>query len=335
MKEKEIKEYFDQIFETMAPDLLDEICSQQREKIADEDELFGKDEPLFEDKKKKIVGGSVITAVAACFLAIILFAVPNVNLPQDNNVAFMIVIDVNPSISVKFNSEGQISDVIAGNKDAEKITENIKKKVSDETKYEDIMNIIIDEIHKQGYLNERKNSMLVTIVSGDSKKRKEVLSQVKNNTEKYVEESNKKIKTIYQGIKVNKEIRNVAKKNNVSIGKAALCIKLAKANNENYNKLCEKSISKLAADVEKNGIADDKIIYNGLLDSEELEVITDETQESIAVMEEETQTESEIISTEETDTEEISATETVESTKIDGTTTEPEMDNIITTSENK
>ena len=51
-------------------------------------------------------------------------------------------------------------------------------------------------------------------------------------------------------IKVDKKVEKVAKKNNVSLGKAALCIKLAEAGKEDYNKLCRKSINTLAGEVE-------------------------------------------------------------------------------------
>lgn len=65
---------------------------------------------------------------------------------------------------------------------------------------------------------------------------KEVLNQfniILKNTEI---DKEKKFKTIYQDIKVDKKVEKVAKKNNVSLGKAALCIKLAEAGKEDYNK---------------------------------------------------------------------------------------------------
>lgn len=93
--------------------------------------------------------------------------------------------------------------------------------------------------------------MLVTVVSDNAKTRKEVLNSVQYNTEKYEIDKGKKFKTIYQDIKVDKKVEKVAKKNNVSLGKAALCIKLAEAGKEDYNKLCRKSINTLAGEVEK------------------------------------------------------------------------------------
>ena len=47
MKEKDIKEILDDKFESMAPDLVNKICENKIEKIKDESELFGNDEPLF------------------------------------------------------------------------------------------------------------------------------------------------------------------------------------------------------------------------------------------------------------------------------------------------
>ena len=55
MKEKDIKEILDDKFESMAPDLVNKICENKIEKIKDESELFGNDEPLFRIKLYLVV----------------------------------------------------------------------------------------------------------------------------------------------------------------------------------------------------------------------------------------------------------------------------------------
>lgn len=54
----------------------------------------------------------------------------------------------------------------------------------------------------------------------------------------------KKVKcaTIYQNCVSNEKIKKVAKKNKVSEGKAALCIKIAKKEKVSIKKMCKKSI---------------------------------------------------------------------------------------------
>ena len=75
MKEKDIKEILDDKFESMAPDLVNKICENKIEKIKDESELFGNDEPLFR-KNNKVIFGGIVTAMVACIMIVIMVFSP-------------------------------------------------------------------------------------------------------------------------------------------------------------------------------------------------------------------------------------------------------------------
>ena len=313
MKEKDIKEILDDKFESMAPDLVNKICENKIEKIKDESELFGNDEPLFR-KNNKVIFGGIVTAMVACIMIVIM--------------VFSIIVDVNPSITVQFNKEGCVEKIVAGNKDAKLIVKKLRNKLNEKSKCEDVMNGIIKEISNEGYLKKNKNSMLVTVVSDNAKTRKEVLNSVQYNTEKYEIDKEKKFKTIYQDIKVDKKVEKVAKKNNVSLGKAALCIKLAEAGKEDYNKLCRKSINTLAGEVEKKGVAndDDELILNiepAIVEEEISEPFTEEEiTETISETESQETTseyESEVTTEETSEVENTQEIETTQSQEIQTT----------------
>ena len=176
----------------------------------------------------KVIFGGIVTAMVACIMIVIMVFSPKQQFKEEK-YAFSIIVDVNPSITVQFNKEGCVEKIVAGNKDAKLIVKKLRNKLNEKSKCEDVMNGIIKEISNEGYLKKNKNSMLVTVVSDNAKTRKEVLNSVQYNTEKYEIDKGKKFKTIYQDIKVDKKVEKVAKKNNVSLGKAALCIKLAVA----------------------------------------------------------------------------------------------------------
>ena len=326
MKEKDIKEILDDKFESMAPDLVNKICENKIEKIKDESELFGNDEPLFR-KNNKVIFGGIVTAMVACIMIVIMVFSPKQQFKEEK-YAFSIIVDVNPSITVQFNKEGCVEKIVAGNKDAKLIVKKLRNKLNEKSKCEDVMNGIIKEISNEGYLKKNKNSMLVTVVSDNAKTRKEVLNSVQYNTEKYEIDKGKKFKTIYQDIKVDKKVEKVAKKNNVSLGKAALCIKLAEAGKEDYNKLCRKSINTLAGEVEKKGVAndDDELILNiepAIVEEEISEPFTEEEiTETISETESQETTseyESEVTTAETSEVENTQEIETTQSQEIQTT----------------
>ena len=152
MKEKDIKEILDDKFESMAPDLVNKICENKIEKIKDESELFGNDEPLFR-KNNKVIFGGIVTAMVACIMIVIMVFSPKQQFKEEK-YAFSIIVDVNPSITVQFNKEGCVEKIVAGNKDAKLIVKKLRNKLNEKSKCEDVMNGIIKEISNEGYLKK-------------------------------------------------------------------------------------------------------------------------------------------------------------------------------------
>ena len=319
MQEKDIREKLNQELDEMAPDILNKILQTPIEPIKSEKELLGKNKPLYKKKRdiKKIIWAPAMVAVAACIVLLVMIMQPtSIQNPvkKQSDIAFAITIDVNPSISISVNKDGKVEKINADNKDAKKIVKQVNKQVDENTDYNKAVKLVVKQLNENGYLKKKKNGMLVSVISEDKKYGKEKLEEIKEQTKKV--EKNKKIKctTVYQVCEKNSEAVKVAEKNNVSIGKAALCLKLAEKENTSVKKMCKKNIDTLVKKAEKSGdvIADDVIIIDEVETVLEMEDITFET-DSITLETESVEESSEQI--EETTTSEIE-TKTEEHTEI-------------------
>ena len=211
MNNKDIKRKLNNDIDNMAPDILQNILSQPIEKIETEEELFGKNETLFEKEKSSIYRGmtfKMAMAVSMCLVLLITLVYPGMIGNETQTVyAFSVNIDVNPSVRINVNTVGRVESVKALNKDAKKLLEkvpNLKKE-----NYLKATKIIMDSCYKKGYLKKKKSAALVSIVSKD----KAVNKNNFKNLKKVIKNSNKsKGVIIFQNYKTNKKATKLAKK---------------------------------------------------------------------------------------------------------------------------
>lgn len=314
MQEKDIRKKLNQELDEMAPDILNKILAQPIEPVKSEKELFGKNKPLFKEKKqiRNYFWAPAMTAVvAACILIAILIMQPwSLTQTTPTNTAFNIMIDVNPSINIKVNKDGTVDKVEAGNKDAKEIVKKINKELDKGTTYNKAVELTIKQLKNQGYLKKEKNAMLLSVVSDDKEAIKETAKEIKETAKKYKEKKDIKCTTVYQNCEVNDKVLKVAEKNKVSVGKAAFCMKIAEKENVDVDNICEKNIYALIKEVEESG-ADifeqdmDEYVMSGDLGIDldvETESVTGES-ESVSGETESITGESESVTFEETSTE--------------------------------
>lgn len=333
MQEKDIREKLNQELDEMAPDILNKILAQPIEPVKSEKELFGKNKPLFKEKKKmgNYFWAPAMTAVAACILiAVMLFKPWAVSPTAQANTAFSIIIDVNPSISIRVNKDGTVDKVEAGNKDAKEIVEKVNKKIDKNTTYNKAVKLTIKQLDKQGYLKKEKNAMLLSVVSDDKEAVKDTVKEIKNTAKAYKEEKKIKCTTVYQNCEVDEKVKKVAEKNNVSVGKAAFCLKIAEKEKVDVDNMCKKNIYTLIKEAEEKGaVIYDLDIMNDFSEDVMTGSLFDES-ESISGESESITEESESLSVEETSTVEESQTVEVASDnqpEQEGTTVSNEIIN--------
>lgn len=288
MQEKDIREKLNQELEEMAPDMLEKILSKPIEPLKNEKELFGRNKPLFKEKKnmKQYFIVPAMLAVAACLVMAVILMKPLFNVQNNNTkMAFSIIVDVNPSVEIQVNKDGKVDRVVADNKDAKSMIREINGEIKKDYDYNDAMKVVIKNFKKNGYLKKKNSAMLVSLTNEKEDVPKEKLKEIKIETTKVLADKKIKCKTVFQNCKIDGDVKKVAKKNNVSVGKASLCIKLAQKENTSVKKMCKKSIDTLVKKVEeiKKDVNKDWIIDDDLPDEPESEtntvgIIADETE---------------------------------------------------------
>lgn len=288
MQEKDIREKLNQELEEMAPDMLEKILSKPIEPVKNEKELFGRNKSLFKEKKniKQYFIVPAMLAVAACLVMAVILMKPLFNVQNNNTkMAFSIIVDVNPSVEIQVNKDGKVDRVLADNKDAKSMIREINGEIKKDYDYNDAMKVVIKNFKKNGYLKKKNSAMLVSLTNEKEDVPKEKLKEIKIETIKVLADKKIKCKTVFQNCKIDGDVKKVAKKNDVSVGKASLCIKLAQKENTSVKKMCKKSIDTLVKKVEeiKKDVNEDWIIDDDLQDEPESEtntseIISDETE---------------------------------------------------------
>ncbi len=281
MQEKDIKKKLNQELEEMAPDILNKILIQPIEPVKSEKELFGKNKPLFKEKKKisKFVFAPAITAFVACLLfSIFLFDKPssNPNVVVEQSMAFSIIIDVNPSITIEVNDDGNVEKIVAGNKDAKKIVSRLNKNIESDISYNKAVKMVVEQLNKEGYLKKKNKAMLFSVVADNESIGEEKVAEVRKKTEKFTKKKKIKCKPIYQNCVVTERIKDVAEKNNISVGKAAFCIKIAEKKKDiKVEDICDETIDNLVVQAEYSGITVNNVVI------EETATVYEETSETV------------------------------------------------------
>ena len=185
-----------------------------------------------EKKRKLPIMATISTLCVVCLLFI-------GGLYYNNNyrVTSKVGIDVNPSVELKINQKEKVLEVVANNDDGKKIISDMDLKGSD---INVAVNALIGSMVKNGYINELANSILISVENNDSTKaenlRQEILNQIDMEN----------ISIISQTVNEEKELTDLAKEYNISLGKVKI-IKQIMANNNllTFEQLSSLSINEL------------------------------------------------------------------------------------------
>ena len=149
-------------YEKTTPNSIEEI----RQKLED-----GNKGKIMEESRKKVKKTPMfILKPVMATMMLVLCVFLGVDYYGNNYIADSVVsIDVNPSISLEINEAEKIISATALNDDANKILQDINlEKVDLNT----AVYAIIGSMLKNGYIDELKNSVLVTVQNDDQKKAK-------------------------------------------------------------------------------------------------------------------------------------------------------------------
>ncbi|MCR4745614.1 MAG: hypothetical protein K5894_10360 [Lachnospiraceae bacterium] len=245
MNIKDIEKHIKRGIGNLVPDLKDKIWETPVEK-ADKDAWFLKNSA--QKKFFKINSISTYVAAAAAVFFICILSLYNFSFKKDATV----YLDVNPSIELAVSASDKIISAEADNKDGEQVLDEMELKG---VPLDVAMNAIVGSMYKHGYIGKENDIMLISVESGSKKKAdkiKETLTEDAAETLANIDDSHE---ILNQTVKVDKDTVELAKKYDISNGKAALAQKIA-ADNENITaeELASVSLSDMMVILEDNEV---------------------------------------------------------------------------------
>lgn len=212
-------------------------------------------------EEKKVFYGRY--ALATCL--IIILCLFGLNLYKDNKVVTTIDLDINPSLEVLVNEKNEVVKVIPKNDDAKELLVNVKVKGYT---YDVAVDVILNKVIEDGYINETKNTVLVTVIDNDLGRSEEVKVKVENTiNQKIVNDVS--VVVISQIGGSNQDAESLANANHTTVGKVLYVNKIMEENNNQlaFNDLIKLSIGELNVIVNKGNVFVGEVINDDPKDS--------------------------------------------------------------------
>lgn len=219
MKTKDIKKNINNEMECLISSDFDSVISKIEKKK-------GVIIEMEKSKNKSRVWGLSLSFAAVVLLVAGIFGYNYIN-KNTVGVLATIILDVNPSLEIKVNEEEQIIDIITHNDEAKEVIGDMDLKGVD---LDVGTNAILGAMLKHGYIDEAKNSILVTVIGEDETKNKEIQERVAGDIDAYFSTSSVDGSVMSQTVATSSELEALAKKHNITIGKAELINKIVASN---------------------------------------------------------------------------------------------------------
>ena len=181
--------------------------------------------------KRLTISPSIMKATLSLSIPLLLVSAGNY-VAFSEQVATTILLDVNPSIEMTVNKIDEVIEVKALNEDAETVIEDMDFEGVD---VDVAMHVIVGSMVRNGYIDEAKNAVLVTVENEDNAKQQELERVVTSeiNDRMVVADIAPIIFTQDAVKKVdNASVKAFAKEHDISLNKAAFIQKILKENKE-------------------------------------------------------------------------------------------------------
>lgn len=180
-------------------------------------------EALPKEEKVSKSYNNLFMRLALCAVAIFSFITFNIR------PSAIVSIDVNPAIELKVNHKDRVIDVITHNEEAKIVVGDMELKNVD---IEVVVHAITGKMFQLGYLNNIKNSMLLTVQSDDVEYRTYLKDMLSRDIETSYQIYETPISLLIQELDYHTDLARIAKQYNISEGKASLIMELVNANPE-------------------------------------------------------------------------------------------------------
>lgn len=197
-----------------APDVLDRILSRCNEEEGRVIDMAENKENRNASTRKRVwayVGGLAAVLVLALTGAGYYL--------QFRTVDSIVGFDVNPSLELEVSRQEKILDVTTLNEDAKAILDNMDLRGSN---LNVAVNALIGSMLKNGYINELKNSILITVESNDTRKSTELQQRIVEEIDAILNANSITGSILSQSLENDSTYRTIAGDYDISIGKASL-----------------------------------------------------------------------------------------------------------------
>lgn len=199
-----------------APDLSERIlssCKEQKGRVISMDEKQKK--PKTTKSKRYLAGLSSLAAILV--LCIGLWGYSNLQSSQKSNS--IIMLDVNPSISLTVNKKEEVIDSQGLNEDGSKILDDMDLKGTD---LNVAVNAIIGSMLQKGYLSDLQNAILVSVENPNAQESQRLQARVSDAINGILQGTDLEGTVLSQTLKESSALEQTANELGISLGKAAL-----------------------------------------------------------------------------------------------------------------
>ena len=249
MKNKEILSRLSEEIRNATPDISNRLSLSPREKRTEVIKM-SKSNKI----KKWIIGASAAAVIA---LAAGIGFAGN----QYFSVATVIGIDVNPSIELGINKNDTVVNALALNSDAQIILDEMKLKGVD---CDVAVNALIGSMLKHGYIDELKNSILISVDNPDARKSAELEELLLNEINSILSGSSVEPAVMAQSVSDDASLKSLADQYGISVGKATLIQKICNADpTKTFESLAGLSVNDLYLIAETKSISSEGSVTQG------------------------------------------------------------------------
>lgn len=249
MKNKEILSRLSEEIRNATPDISNRLSLSPREKRTEVIKM-SKSNKI----KKWIIGASAAAVIA---LAAGIGFAGN----QYFSVATVIGIDVNPSIELRINKNDTVVKALALNSDAQIILDEMNLKGVD---CDVAVNALIGSMLKHGYIDELKNSILISVDNPDARKSAELEERLMNEINSILSGSSVEPAVMAQSVSDDASLKSLADQYGISVGKATLIQKICNADpTKTFESLAGLSVNDLYLIAETKSISSEGSVTQG------------------------------------------------------------------------
>lgn len=213
MKNTDMEKRIAEAVEHAAPDVMDRVlegCGARQS---------GTVIPLFPARRKQRNRGLASLTALAAVLALCVGVFGFLTWQTVNAVDSVVMLDVNPSISLEVNRKEKVIQAAALNEDGAAVLGEMDLEGSS---LEVAVNAIIGSMLRTGYLSELQNAILVSVENSDAQRAEELQTKIAGTIDTVLQNSALSPAVLSQSVSESQALRALALEHGISVGKAAL-----------------------------------------------------------------------------------------------------------------